>query len=116
MQVENEACHGHWKLWLTEIPNLGCTSDEITLLPSGEAHWITECRYKEACRTRVHWRINDAGQLLLITRDGREVSRCDIELSGDLMIIRPVPKHGYRSLFERVEEPTTPSHHHQPSF
>lgn len=100
MQTKAEACQGHWKLWLTEIPRYDASAEELSLLPSGEAHWFVECRYKDACRTQVRWRIDDEGQLLLVTRDARVLSRCDFELSGDLMTLKPT--HGHRSLYVRV--------------
>jgi len=102
MQVKNEACHGRWKLWLTEIPSHDSSADELSLLSSGEALWTVECRYNRVYQTQAYWRIDDSGQLLLSSQTGRVFSRCDLELSGDLMTLRPA--HGHCSLYERVTE------------
>lgn len=100
MQVENEACHGRWKLWLTEISSHSMPLEELTLHPSGEAHWSVTYGYNQESNPPLRWRFDDEGCLLLATNRGTTLSRCAMEVSGDLMTL--TPSHGFRSLFVRV--------------
>lgn len=97
------SCHGLWRLWLTEISSHSMPSEELTLLPSGEARWCVTSGYNEESSSRLQWRFDDEGRLLLITKHGTTLSRCAVELSGDLMTLTPA--HGFRSLFAREAAP-----------
>lgn len=100
MNVEPASCQGLWRLWLTEISSHRIPSEELTLLPSGEARWCVTYGYNQESNPTLRWRFDDEACLLLVTNSGSILSRCAVELSGDLMTLTPA--HGFRSLFARV--------------
>jgi hypothetical protein len=100
MNMEPASCHGLWRLWLTEIPARSISGEELTLLPSGEARWCVTHGHNEGSDSRLQWRFDDEGCLLFIARNTSILSRCVVEMSGDLMTLTPA--HGFRSLFARV--------------
>ena len=102
MHVENTSCHGRWKLWLTEISSHDIASEELTLLPSGEARWVVACEPHQVSDSQLRWQYDEEGRLLLLTARGTTLSRCSVEVSGDLMTL--TPEHGFRSLFARAAD------------
>ena len=100
MQANRDTCQGQWNVHRTEIPDYQATQEGLSLSPSGDAAWSVEHGFKQVCETKLQWTLDEEGCILLVSNTGSVISRCDVDVNGDLMTLTPA--HGFSSVFERV--------------
>ncbi len=101
MQDGLPSLSGTWNLWKTEVPTADPLHlEKLTLSPTGDATWQVAGGASETSVDSLRWSMDDGGHLLFTAKDGRVISQCEAELTGDLLVL--TPEHGFRSVYERT--------------